>query len=86
MPLLSGTSRETKALNNHYNHEISATRYDDSIISMGNETQDQIIVYPEEECAELIENKFRFTYAGISKEDIIQRSTKDLFQKIRINL
>jgi len=86
MPLLSGTSRETKALNNYQNQDISATRYDDSIISMGNETNDQIMIYPEEECADLIENKFRFTYAGISKEDIMQRSTKDLFQKIRINL
>ena len=69
MPILSGTSRETKGY--IQNNEINSSypmRYDDSIISI-DETHNtnQILIYPEEESSELIENKFRYTYKGISK-------------------
>lgn len=95
MPFLSETSRQTKPLQNYQNQEISyaGVRYDDSIISERNNVpndnqtnENHMVIFPEEEPSELIENKFRYTYAGISKEDIMQRSTKDLFNKIKINL
>lgn len=40
----------------------------------------------EQESSEIMTNKFKFTYAGISKDDIIQRSTTELFAKIKANL
>ena len=60
-------------------------KYDDSIISEL-ASKNNVSKFIEEEPAELIQNKFKYTFAGISKDDIIKRSTTDLFNQIKTNL